>query len=71
MKFALRKKIYNRDGGVCKVCGDKVLLFGRYHGDPFGSAIDHIIPRSKGGTDDENNLQLLCRICNGRKYNKC
>ena len=29
--------------------------------------IDHIHPRSKGGTDDLDNLQLLCSTCNSTK----
>lgn len=29
--------------------------------------IDHIIPQSRGGTDDEENLWLACRLCNGFK----
>jgi 5-methylcytosine-specific restriction endonuclease McrA len=29
--------------------------------------IDHIIPKSKGGTDRWPNLQLMCGPCNNRK----
>lgn len=32
--------------------------------------IEHIIPRSKGGTDDEWNLWLACNRCNGHKSDK-
>jgi hypothetical protein len=31
--------------------------------------IDHIIPRSLGGSDDIGNLALACRRCNERRYN--
>lgn len=29
--------------------------------------IDHLIPRSQGGTDAEENLWLACRLCNNAK----
>jgi hypothetical protein len=29
--------------------------------------IDHIVPIARGGTDDEENLWLACRMCNGFK----
>lgn len=29
--------------------------------------VDHIIPRARGGTDDESNLWLACRRCNEAK----
>ncbi len=32
--------------------------------------IEHIIPLSKGGTDDESNLWLACPICNRYKSDK-
>ena len=31
--------------------------------------VDHIVAKSKGGTDDANNLQLLCGACNSMKGN--
>lgn len=32
--------------------------------------VDHIIPRSRGGTDDESNLQSMCHACHSRKTNR-
>ena len=29
--------------------------------------IDHVVPRSKGGQDNPENLQLLCGACNSKK----
>lgn len=52
----LRKKILMRDAYRCQICGGWDNL-----------AVDHIIPESKGGTQDESNLQALCRTCNVRK----
>ena len=32
--------------------------------------IEHIVPRSKGGADAEENLWLCCPICNGHKSDR-
>lgn len=32
--------------------------------------IDHIHPKSKGGSDDIDNLQPMCMTCNNKKSNK-
>ena len=38
---------------------------------PFQNfTVDHVIPRSRGGTDHPDNLQLLCGACNSTKGNR-
>lgn len=32
--------------------------------------IDHVIPKSKGGTNDESNLKISCHKCNNLKSDK-
>ena len=31
------------------------------------NTVDHIVTKARGGTDDEANLQALCRECHSRK----
>lgn len=40
---------------------------GFYEGEALVDGIDHIIPRSRGGIDDPNNLQGMCHTCHSRK----
>jgi hypothetical protein len=54
-----RAMIYKRDGYKCMYCGSTKKL-----------TIDHVIPRSKGGTDDWNNLTCACSHCNTKKSDK-
>lgn len=66
MTPALRQKILRRDKFICQLCG---------HQPPDVKLhIDHRLPRSKGGTDDPENLWVLCADCNigkNAKYNDC
>lgn len=54
--FEERKQIKQRKGNRCCNCESCVSL-----------QIDHIIPIAKGGSNDINNLQLLCRACHLQK----
>jgi 5-methylcytosine-specific restriction endonuclease McrA len=37
---------------------------------PRSAELDHIKPKAHRGKDDEENYQLLCRCCNGKKSDK-
>ena len=49
---ATRKAVYRRDGFMCAVCGD-----------PRSLQIHHAVHRSRGGSNDPQNLITLCWRC--------
>ena len=64
--------LYRRDGGICHLCGLRVLSRGNYllnpmH--PLAPTRDHIQPVSKHGCSASDNLALAHRICNGIRGN--
>ena len=62
MKQMLRFEVFKRDGFTCRYCGKRppeTVL-----------EVDHIIPRSKGGTDIIENLVTSCFECNRGKSNR-
>ena len=67
---------YLSEGELWRFKSPKHALFGMQEGKCNGCqvsfhfrniTIDHIHPCSKGGTDDQDNLQLLCAACNSTK----
>lgn len=71
------KKLFNRDKGVCWLCGDK-CDYEDYSRDEKGSfiagknypSIDHVYPLSKGGVHSWNNVRLAHFYCNTIKSDK-
>ena len=61
---ALRKLVFERAGYCCEYC----LIPMACSIQPY--AVEHIIPKSEGGSNDLNNLACSCGGCNGHKYNK-
>lgn len=53
VKPGTRQRVLERDGRRCQLCGSRKTL-----------TIDHIVPRSKGGTNRLGNLRILCASCN-------
>ena len=54
-----RHELFGQQEGRCGGCR---------HEFPFRNfTVDHVVPRSRGGTDHLDNLQLLCGACNSVK----
>jgi 5-methylcytosine-specific restriction protein A len=61
-RYKLRQKIFEKFGGVCAYC-NKELSFETF-------TIDHILPKSRGGTNEFSNLTVACKKCNQEKADK-
>ncbi|WP_299195732.1 HNH endonuclease signature motif containing protein [uncultured Amphritea sp.] len=56
----LREIVKSRANGLCEEHLKRKFVV-------VGCICDHIIPTAEGGTDDLNNLQLLCQSCSDKK----
>ena len=57
----LRERIRRQADDRCGYClSPQKLVLGQLE-------IEHLVPRALGGKDDEDNLWLACRMCNGYK----
>lgn len=56
----LRLVVLTRDNHLCQVCLSRNRV-------TAANQVDHIVPRSKGGGDELENLQALCKPCHDAK----
>jgi 5-methylcytosine-specific restriction endonuclease McrA len=54
-----RRAVFARDSWTCQYCGKTSHL-----------TVDHVIPRSRGGASDWENIVTSCAPCNRRKGNR-
>jgi len=58
VKFT-RRNIFERDGNRCQYCGKKF--------DTRELNLDHVLPKSRGGSTTWDNIVCSCTSCNARK----
>ena len=63
-----RLALYERDGWACYICNAKLSADTPIN-TPLEPTLDHVLPRSRGGSDEPENLRTCCRSCNVRKSN--
>ncbi len=58
-----RQKVLRRDGFICEECGVRSTRV-----DDVRFDVDHIVPKSDGGSHALKNLQTLCLSCHANKH---
>jgi len=65
--------LFKRNNGTCYLCGkqclknDYTIVDGSFIAGDRYPTIDHIVPLSKGGKHEWNNVGLACMKCNRKK----
>lgn len=58
-KQRIRNEVLERDGYVCQYCGTQL--------NEKTATVDHVIPKSQGGSSYADNLVCACQECNLEK----
>jgi CRISPR/Cas system Type II protein with McrA/HNH and RuvC-like nuclease domain len=65
-KGSLRARVYMQSNGKCGICNEQIDSQVAYP-EPLSLSIDHIIPRSLGGSHKIDNLQAAHLVCNAKR----
>lgn len=67
------ERLYERDNGICYICGevcdwkDRHVVDGYFTAGKLYPSIDHVVPLARGGKHSWDNVRLAHRICNSKK----
>lgn len=70
-KFKLlkdRERLCERQNWRCCYCGIRMQLEVHFQRD--SATLEHVVPRSLGGPDDEGNIVMACYPCNHERADK-
>ena len=62
-----RERVFRRDEFLCQGCLRAGVVTVVALSGPLAGICDHIVPLSQGGSDEDENLQTLCRRCSDIK----
>jgi 5-methylcytosine-specific restriction endonuclease McrA/uncharacterized protein (UPF0212 family) len=66
----ITEKLFKLQQGKCACCGESLFTLPSGKVDGKKVHLDHIMPLSKGGTNTDQNMQLLTSTCNLEKHKK-
>lgn len=64
-----RQRILSRDGFQCVVCKQKRGEIHHITGKRVRVVVDHLVPVTESGGNDDENLRTLCTVCNHHRKN--
>lgn len=66
---SFKRRVYFKNDGICGICNQPIDLRIKYP-DLMSYSIDHIVPRSQGGSHSFTNLQPAHLGCNAKRGDK-
>ena len=60
---SVKQRVFDKTDGNCAYCGIQLVRNGNWH-------VDHVVPISRGGKDEIENLVAACHKCNTKKSDK-